>query len=103
MLVTTEERDLAKQYDVRAFPALGLFKNGEYLGYEGDLHEEMDILEWITDRPTLGISGKIEKVQCDENPCVHLRIILYRISYIESDVSRMNIEITYIFRSIPKC
>ena len=99
MLVTTEERDLAKQYDVRAFPALGLFKNGEYLGYEGDLHEEMDILEWITDRPTLGISGKIEKVQCDENPCVHLRIN----SYIKSDVSRMNIKITYIFRSIPKC
>ena len=99
MLVTTEERDLAKQYDVRAFPALGLFKNGEYLGYEGDLHEEMDILEWITDRPTLGISGKIEKVQCDENPCVHLRTNLY----IESDVSRMNIEITYISRSIPKC
>ena len=80
MLVTTEERDLAKQYDVRAFPALGLFKNGEYLGYEGDLHEEMDILEWITDRPTLGISGKIEKVQCDENPCVHLRtIFIYRV------------------------
>ena len=102
MLVTTEERDLAKQYDVRAFPALGLFKNGEYLGYEGDLHEEMDILEWITDRPTLGISGKIEKVECDENPCVYLRINMY-FSYIESDVSRMNIEVTYIFRSIPKC
>ena len=82
MLVTTEERDLAKQYDVRAFPALGLFKNGEYLGYEGDLHEEMDILEWITDRPTLGISGKIEKVEWDENPCVYFRIDMYRIYFI---------------------
>ena len=102
MLVTTEERDLAKQYDVRAFPALGLFKNGEYLGYEGDLHEEMDILEWITDRPTLGISGKIEKVDYDENLFVYLRINMY-FSYIESDVSRMNIEIANIFRSIPKC
>ena len=62
MLVTTEEREFAKQHDVRAFPALGLFKNGDYLAYEGDLHEEMDILEWVTDRSTLGISGKIEKV-----------------------------------------
>ena len=79
MLVTTEERDLAKQYDVRAFPALGLFKNGEYLGYEGDLHEEMDILEWITDRPTLGISGKIEKVDYDENFSVYLRIFVREI------------------------
>ena len=62
MLVTTEERELAKQHEVRSFPALGLFKNGDYLAYEGDLHEEMDILEWITDRSTLEISGKIEKV-----------------------------------------
>ena len=62
MLVTTEERELAKQNDVRTFPALGLFKNGEYLAYEGDLHNEMDILEWITDRSTLEIGGKIEKV-----------------------------------------
>ena len=63
MLVTTEERELAKNNDVRIFPALGLFKNGEYLAYEGDLHEEMDILEWITHRSTLEISGKIEKVK----------------------------------------
>ena len=53
MLVTTEERELAKQHQVRSFPALGLFKNGDYLAYEGDLHEEMDIFEWITDRSTL--------------------------------------------------
>ena len=92
MLVTTEERDLAKQYDVRAFPALGLFKNGEYLGYEGDLHEEMDILEWITDRPTLGISGKIEKVECDENPCVYLRINMYRMLFFIYRVRRFKDE-----------
>ena len=63
MLVTTEERELGKQNDIRIFPALGLFKNGDYLAYEGDLHEQMEILEWITDRSTLEISGKIEKVK----------------------------------------
>ena len=62
MLVTTEERELAKENEVRNFPALALFKNGDFLGYEGDLHEEMDILEWITDRATLEIIGKVEKV-----------------------------------------
>ena len=40
MLVTTEERELAKQYDVRSFPALGLFRNGEYVPFEGDLSDE---------------------------------------------------------------
>ena len=28
MLVTTEQRDLAKQHDVRSFPALGVFRKG---------------------------------------------------------------------------
>ena len=37
MLVTTEERDLAKKFEVLSFPALGLFRNGEYIPYEGDL------------------------------------------------------------------
>ena len=49
MLVTTEERDLAKKFDVLSFPALGLFRNGEYVPYDGDLNDEMRILEWITD------------------------------------------------------
>ena len=62
MLVTTEERDLAKKFEVLAFPALGLFRNGEYIPFEGDLSDEMRILEWITDKQTLLISGKIEKV-----------------------------------------
>ena len=62
MLVSTEERDLAKKFEVLAFPALGLFRNGEYIPFEGDLSDEMRILEWITDKQTLLISGKIEKV-----------------------------------------
>jgi len=37
MLVTTEERDLAKKFEVLSFPALGLFRNGEYIPFEGDL------------------------------------------------------------------
>jgi len=44
MLVTTEERDLAKKYDVSSFPALGLFRNTEYVPFDGDLNDEMRIL-----------------------------------------------------------
>jgi hypothetical protein len=65
MLVTTEERELAKTLDVRSFPALGLFKNGEYVPYEGDLEDELSVLEWITDKEVLLIKGKIEKVNSD--------------------------------------
>ena len=62
MLVTTEERELAKQHDVRSFPALGLFRNGDFVSYEGDLENEFGILEWITDKKTLELPGKIEEV-----------------------------------------
>ena len=62
MLVTTEERELGKQYEVRYFPALGLFKNGEFVLYEGDLNEEIDILEWMTEKDTLLVADEIESM-----------------------------------------
>ena len=65
MLVTTEEREFAKTLDVRSFPALGLFRNGEYVPYEGELEDELGVLEWITDKETLLIKDKIEKVNSD--------------------------------------
>ncbi len=65
MLVTTEEREFAKTLEVRSFPALGLFRNGEYVPYEGDLTDELGVLEWITEKETLLLKGKIEKVNGD--------------------------------------
>ncbi len=65
MMVMTEEREFAKTLDVRTFPALGLYRNGEYVPFEGDLEDELGILEWITDEETLLMRGKIEKVNAD--------------------------------------
>ena len=41
------------------------FRNGEYVPYEGDLEDELGVLEWITDKETLLLKGKIEKVNAD--------------------------------------
>ena len=65
MLVTTEEREFGKTLGIISFPALALFRNGEYVPYEGDLEDELGVLEWITDKETLLIKGKIEKVNGD--------------------------------------
>lgn len=62
MLVTTEDRSFARQQSVRGFPALGLFKNGDFVAYEGDLFDEMMILSWISDKETLEISDKIPEI-----------------------------------------
>ena len=40
-------------------------RNGDFVKYSGDLLDEFDILEWITDRDTLEIPGKIEEVNED--------------------------------------
>ena len=35
------------------------------MAYEGDLESELDILEWLTDRRTLSLSGQLEEVNPD--------------------------------------
>ena len=35
------------------------------MAYEGDLESELDILEWLTDRSTLSLSGQVEEVNPD--------------------------------------
>ena len=65
MLVMTEEREFAKTLGVTTFPALGLFRNGEYVPFEGDVDDEYEVLEWFTDKNVLLLKGKIEKVNSD--------------------------------------
>ena len=44
--VKTRERRLAKkEYGVTSFPALGLFRNGHYLGFDADLTNPMQVRE----------------------------------------------------------
>ena len=62
-LVTTEDIKYAGQtLDIRKFPALGIFRNGNFLLYEGDLHDPESTLSWILDEETLEIPGQIEEV-----------------------------------------
>ena len=63
MLVSCEDKDLArKEYGVKFFPSLGLFRNGNFVRYTGDLKDELEVLEWLIARETLEIPGKIESV-----------------------------------------
>merc|ERR1719317_1710791 len=48
--------------EIRKFPALGMFRNGQFLLYDGDLHDCDTALSWILDEETLEIPGVIEEV-----------------------------------------
>jgi hypothetical protein len=63
MLVSTEDKDLARdEYELKFFPSLALFRNGDMVKFSGDIMDEFEVLEWVTARETLEIPGKIESV-----------------------------------------
>ena len=64
--VKTRERRLAKkEYGVTSFPALGLFRNGHFLGFEGELANPMQVINWLGGTDVLEVEGLIEVVTKD--------------------------------------
>ena len=53
---------MATDNGVRDLPAIGLFRNGQFVQYEGDEDSERQILNWFTDEETLKIIGVIDEV-----------------------------------------
>ena len=62
VFVATHELEVAKKNKIKRFPALGLFKNGEFVKFEGELDQEIAVLQWLTAEDTLDIPEKIEEV-----------------------------------------
>ena len=60
------QSELRSSFYIKIIIATLLYhRNGDFVKYSGDLLDEFDILEWITDRNTLEIPGKIEEVNED--------------------------------------
>ena len=64
MLVSSEDKEMAREYEVKFFPSLGLFRNGDFVRYTGDLMDEFEVLEWLTAR--YRISFILCPVQCEK-------------------------------------
>ena len=62
MLVTTKDTEVASDNGVQNLPAIGLFRNGQFIQHEGDEDNEKVIYEWLTDEETLKIVGIIDEV-----------------------------------------
>ena len=63
VFVTTEDIKFAgNELKLRVFPALGIFRNGQFLLYEGNLYDPEVALSWIIDKDTLKIKDQIEEV-----------------------------------------
>jgi len=53
---------MAKKYGHRSPPGIGYFRKGNYIKYDGDLYDDEEMLDWLTDPNTMEISDQIEKV-----------------------------------------
>uniref|UniRef100_T1J1H2 Thioredoxin domain-containing protein n=1 Tax=Strigamia maritima TaxID=126957 RepID=T1J1H2_STRMM len=53
---------MAKKYGIRNLPGLVLFRHGKPIIYKGDLEDEDDILEWLTNPDNLELEDQIERV-----------------------------------------
>ena len=64
-LVTTKDVKFARRLGIPKLPCVGIFKNGIFQSFEGDLTSEVSILNWLSDIDTLEIPGVIEEVNSD--------------------------------------
>jgi len=53
---------MSKKYGHRNPPGLGFFRKGNYIKFDGDLFDDEEMLDWLTDPNTMEISDQIEKV-----------------------------------------
>lgn len=74
-VVRIQDPQLAKRYSIKTFPALVYFRNGNPLLFEGDLQNELSVLEWLCDDDVRELKDEIEAVNArmlerllDESP-----------------------------------
>ena len=61
-LVKINDPLMSKKYGHRTPPGLGFFRKGNYVKFDGDLLDDEEMLDWLTDPNTMEISDQIEKV-----------------------------------------
>merc|ERR1712088_422704 len=61
-MVKVDDPLMSKKYGHRNPPGLGYFRKGNYVKFDGDLYDDEEMLDWLTDPNVMEISDQIEKV-----------------------------------------
>ncbi|XP_064488753.1 uncharacterized protein LOC135400775 isoform X2 [Ornithodoros turicata] len=61
-LVKMQDNLMAKKYGIRNPPGLAYFRHGKHLKYTGDLFDEEEVLEWLTNPENMEMTDAIERV-----------------------------------------
>ncbi|XP_037963656.1 uncharacterized protein LOC105392584 isoform X5 [Plutella xylostella] len=56
------DRLMAKKYGYRNPPGITYFRKGKYINYDGDIDDEEEILDWLTNPENMELTDHIERV-----------------------------------------
>ncbi|XP_048512844.1 uncharacterized protein LOC105690380 isoform X2 [Athalia rosae] len=61
-IVQMSDRLMAKKYGFRNPPGITYFRKGKYINYDGDIDDEEEILDWLTNPENMELTDHIERV-----------------------------------------
>ncbi|XP_058053283.1 uncharacterized protein LOC131205271 isoform X3 [Anopheles bellator] len=62
LLVKSSDRLMAKKFGFRNPPGVTYFRKGKSINYDGDMDDEEELLDWLTDPHNMEMTDHIEKV-----------------------------------------
>lgn len=61
-IVKMSDRLMAKKYGFRNPPGITYFRKGKYINYDGDIDDEEEVLDWLTNPGNMELNDHIERV-----------------------------------------
>lgn len=61
-IVKTKDLLMAKKYGFRNPPGVSYFRKGKIINYDGDIDDEEELLDWLTDPINMELTDHIERV-----------------------------------------
>ncbi|XP_025207338.1 uncharacterized protein LOC112603121 isoform X2 [Melanaphis sacchari] len=112
-VVKCNDRLMAKKHGFRSPPGITYFRKSKYINYDGDIDDDEEILDWLTDPSNMELTEHIEKVnrkmfskirQSSENvavffysdDCKQCKQVLAEIEHIDDDADAAGIDFVKI-------
>ncbi|XP_039290483.1 uncharacterized protein LOC111055351 isoform X3 [Nilaparvata lugens] len=61
-IVKCKDRLMAKKYGFRNPPGLTYFRKGKHINYDGDIDDDEELLDWLTDPANMELTEQIERI-----------------------------------------
>ncbi|XP_027840116.2 uncharacterized protein LOC114121834 isoform X1 [Aphis gossypii] len=112
-VVKCNDRLMAKKHGFRSPPGITYFRKSKYINYDGDIDDDEEVLDWLTDPSNMELTEHIEKVnrkmfskirQSSENvavffysdDCKQCKQVLAEIEHIDDDADGAGIDFVKI-------